>query len=499
MKRNLLILAALLLLACVGGAAYMQNAKKEEVRSFIDGLPGTLAAERIDVPLFGNRIEIHNLSGLFMFFEEAPYEIRAESLILEGVNRKAARSNGTVKLADRVRIKNYSLISKGGNVPLLWKEVECEESDTHGIWMDMNAFKALKAPRGEEFIRAMLSMRWGPSTSGKSRFSWLSARGRFGPGAGGNLCTMITGSGESDGYSLLELGKGAFTDVTLTEEGVYFARAGEWRFASGKNPRAVYSAMTEGEIGPEEALILLPKMMEEGYALRGMEARDLEIAIEGVPGVIRAARLDADIALGAKEITCRIAGDSLLVPSTVLSALRPELAFLQKPVPVLDLRLLFDLGTHIESPDKGSIRAALELDEPTLGSWNASFSLGGRPFVGPGAYIPLDVSTIGFAGATNLVSDRGFLGLLFADRPGDEPGTGAARRAATAARIRAAAGFEREVPPEIFEKAADFIEQSGTYENRVTVAAPLSFMNFILFGSRDLKSLHFEAAHRPPQ
>ena len=499
MKRSVLIVAVAVLLACVGGAMYMQNAKKEEVRRFIDQLPGTLAAERIDVPLFGNRIEIHNLSGLFTFFEEAPYEVKAEMLILEGVNRKATGSSGVVKLVDRIRTKNFSLNAKGDAYPLLWKEVQDEGSDTQGFWLDMDALKAITGLADEHFINAMLSARFGPSTCGKTRYAWLSVRDGYGPGTGGNLCTMTMESGSAESYSLLEFGKAAYTGVTLTEEGVYSVKAKEWGITSGKTPRAVYTVASKGSLGTDEALVLVPQMVQEGYSLRGMRAADLEISIDGVPGVIRAPRLDADIALNTKEILFRIESASLLVPGSMAALLSPELAFLERDMDELNLKALLDVTTTIESADKGAIRCAIELSEPELGEFRNAFTLGGRPFSGPGAYLPLDTASIGFAGSTSSMTDRNFLKLFYADAPGDTPGAGAARRAAMAAQLRTEDEYDQGLPLEAFRKLADFIEKSGTYELDVTVTAPVSFMSLMWDPESVARALIYEVRHQPAQ
>lgn len=496
MKRNALIIAVLALAACIGGALYMQNGKVEAARRFIDGLPGTIKAGRIDVALFGNTIEIHDLAGEFAFFADAPYDVAVETLILEGVNPKAFETPGVVKLVDRVYAKNHSLKAKGRSYPLLFAEMTCDESETKGIWMDTGAFRALTAPEGEAFIDAMLSVRFGPSTSGASRTAWVTPVGSRGPGSGGGLNVMTADKTVAGPYSLAEFGKIDTYGVTMIEEGLYTARMKEAHITSGKNPRSIYSMMATGETDPNQALAVFTRMMQEGYALRGLEALDLEIEINGVPGMIKTPRLSADVALGVADILCRIESASLTVPTSTAALLDPELAFLEQSMDALDLRVLFDINTARESEAKGTIDLAVELDEPRLGDAALSVSLGGRPMSGPGAYLPLDTSTIGLAGLKLRLTDREFLALLFPDAPGDEPG--AARRAYAEAMLGRAR--EERLPEgftEALERMGEFIRQSGSYEYDVTVTNMVSFMALAWNPDAFFKGLRMEARHLP--
>lgn len=500
MKRNLLIITALAFALCIGGAFYIRNAKVASARRFIETIPGALKAERIEVPLFGSAIEIRNLTGEFAYFADAPYDVSIGTLLLEGVNPEAFDHSGPVrpsvklpvKLVDRVYAKDYAFKAKGRSYPLLFSGIECAESDTQGIWIDVGAFKAVTSVDDDSFVTALLSMRFGPSTSGESRTAWVTPRGSRGPGTGGGLNVMTSGRTVAGAYTLAEFSNVEVHDVTVTEEGLYTLRMKEARLASGKNPRIVYSTMAAGGMQPEAALVLFPRMMQEGYALRGLEVIDLEVEINGVPGVIKTPRLSADLALGPTDVLCRIESASLTVPASMASLADPDLDFLARSMDVLDLRVLFDVKTARESDAKGTMEFTVELGELKLGDAMLHVTLGGRPMSGPGAYLPLDTSTIGLGGASLRLTDREFLRLLYPD---------AADRDAFADGLTELAR-EEELPPgsvEALERIGDFIKQSGSYEYDLTVSSMVSFMTLALNPDAFAQGLRMEARHVPPE
>ena len=514
-KRRKLIALAIVSVVAIAGLLLLQHRREAAVWRFLAAIPGTMTAEKVEAALFSDRVIIHGLRGDFALFRDIPHAVRCERLILDGLNTDAPETLGTVKLVDRVQARGFSVQSTGERSPFFYSAISWADNDIQGLWLNWKAFSGSLRYGSEAHIKALLSFRCGPASMTGAEFSWpersvSSESGRRSPLPG--TVTMTIGKQQSGPLSLTSFGASRTEDVTLHYPGSHRIRARTMHIAEGHNPPSLYRLWLHDDADESGNASASMRLLREGYALKGVVAEGVEIALENVPVVMTIPSVHASFDMGQKDVSISLQADAIKVPAPAL--MNPDPAN-PNPAGLGDLRIRCDLDVKTRREPDGTVTFSLrqELDEPRLGAARLWILLTGKEADGPARILPADTATIALKEARLEFKDTGWLDLIFSGLAAgtcrDKEWTGEARAdLQKEARMRRAE-FARILREEsagkdaglirIAEDCAQFVEESGSLEITATAPKAVPLFNLLSDPRGWYRDAGISSERRPPE
>lgn len=516
--RWILFLLVVLFAGAGVGLPLLERIREKEILQYIEEIPGTLKAEQVSVSLLANRVEIAGLSGRVRVFEEDPLDLSIEVLTLDGLNRNAAAGIGESRLAERIRAKNMRLEAPGESRILMgYGSILVAEYALGGLSADYRLFSRAASGRtlGEDFVKAALSLRFGPWVVTDITCVFRGIPGMeevfaAHPELGGQSSTLRIGHTQADGHSLIKTGKMLCTDIEHTSADGTVMRTKSASMDGMALPAAVLriSLLGAGEMMKNPASAL--NVFAEGFSYKNLNAAETLFSMpDGGTVTIPACSLNVAIGGGMLDVRAR-ADDILIAPESVLT-LFPEWKPALDALGSAPLRFYLDLNLDFQRDKAGAARLVFDGKggEKRLGDLDVSFTLNGRALDGPGVLLPLDISGAALSEARIEMHDRNFLHAAFFvpgwmdapdNNPADTPEAARARRDVLVRKIEEEAASLPQTRRPLLEAYARWVADSGVLRVAIEPKTPFSLFNTLLFHDAGLfDELGVQVMHIPPE
>ena len=510
----------LLLLAAAGGAGVplLEKSREREIVQFIEAIPGTLKADKVSVSLLNNRVELTGLKGRIEAFAGHPLDVDIEALTLEGLERNPGDTAGEVRLAERVLTKNLRLSTEEGSRILKgYRSLQSTSSSMEGLWVDWNALRRAAAKRelGEDFVRGMLSLRFGASESVGDVVAHGGVTGSDAEALEGspfeNLSmTMRTGRCQSEPYSLTAAGKSFCTDMEIVlGEGptIHMKTLGLDAFEIPEAAiRADYLGVADLDTDPAAVL----NLFSAGFSISNLTASETVIDVPG-GGSVEIPAASLSMALGGGKLHLDVQTNDVMVATDVLRLWFPEWGTALDGLGGEPLHLRCNLSLDTPKGEAGMTGLVLDWQHGERRLWDSvlSMTLTGRTLDAPGALMPIDASTLALVEAEFEIRDKDLLHFVFQlpiwpshRESGDveEAEAMASRRRSLVEDIEDTAAMFTGGPRDFFDAYARWISESGTLRVRVKPDTPFPLMQAFLLATPDsFGRLNISATHTPPE